>query len=413
MLCTLTHRLADSPATLALFTLSFFRFDFKLTAVINNFNFGNYECCTKLRLSLFKEFKCFAACTKCYLCFKRTLNCLILYKGFEWLFNIITKFVDSVPESHKFIVNINSDVFGNLIKDNMFCILIWRMRHVFPNFIWCIRKERSNHSCHCVKDNIDYGLSSSSWEAVSLFCIKSVLENIKIEVRHINNTEVVNAVIYNMKLIIIVWSSNLCDKVIKLCKCPFINRQHLVKVNHICIGIKVRNVTENVSCGISDFSVWFGNLLEDILGNMNISLIVGWCNPKSKYISTVLLNNILWADAVTKWLTHLSWFIVKNHTVSKNSLVRCSASCSNGCKEWWLEPTSVLVVTLKVKVSRWFKVITLFKNSGMRWTAIEPNIHNIFFFIKFSTTALLTLCTGRKNLCGCVIVQSVWAFCTE
>lgn len=80
MLCTLTHRLADSPATLALFTLSFFRFDFKLTAVINNFNFGNYECCTKLRLSLFKKFKCFAACTKCYLCFKRTLNCLILIR---------------------------------------------------------------------------------------------------------------------------------------------------------------------------------------------------------------------------------------------------------------------------------------------------------------------------------------------
>ena len=80
------------------------------------------------------------------------------------------------------VVNVCRDLLGHLVVDNVRSLVGSGVRHKLPDFVGGVRKDRSDHSCHCVEDKVHSCLSGSSARRISLLCIQSVLENVKIEV---------------------------------------------------------------------------------------------------------------------------------------------------------------------------------------------------------------------------------------
>ena len=76
--------------------------------------------------------------------------------------------------------------------------------------------------------------------------------------------------VYNVELVLVISLLNLVDKAVELKESPLVDCGDLVKRYHIGIGVKIREVAENVSCGISDFSVRFRSLFKNIKGDVNI-----------------------------------------------------------------------------------------------------------------------------------------------
>ena len=136
--------------------------------------------------------------------------------------------MDSIPLCDKFFISIDTCLFRHRVEYYILCIVILAVLHILPDFIRSESKDWRNHSCHSVKNDINCSLSSTTKLTIALFCIKSILENIKVEVTHIYNTEIVNSMEYLMEFKAFITLTNLIIKLIKLHQSPLINRKELI-----------------------------------------------------------------------------------------------------------------------------------------------------------------------------------------
>ena len=186
----------------------------------------------------------------------------------------------------------------------------------------------------------------------------------------------------------------------------------------IGIRIEIINIAKNVACSVSDLSVNFRKLLENILGNTDVGMIVGGSNPQTENISAVLVGNILGNHAIAKRLGHLSAFAVNYPTVSTYFAVRSSPSPGNCGKQRGLEPAAVLVCTLKIEVRGPAVILPggtggIFKNRCMGYAGIKPNVHDVGFLFKVLAAAVRANSAFRQNL-GCILdVPGVGTFLSK
>ena len=138
------------------------------------------------------------------------------------------------------------------------------MRHCFPDFISSERKYRGKHSYKRIKDKEHRCLCASSCLAVCAVTIQNVFYNIKIEVRHIDYAEIADSMVYDMICVVLVTVADLLHQVIKTRYRPLVKFVHFRSGNKI-IGIETVQVSENVSCRISDFKICLRKLLEYIV----------------------------------------------------------------------------------------------------------------------------------------------------
>ena len=74
------------------------------------------------------------------------------------------------------------------------------------------------------------------------------------------------------------------ENAVKLHKSILVKFFKLVVRYHILIGIKIIEIAEAVSCGISNFTVVVGNLLKNFGADTNICVIICRSNPQAKNI---------------------------------------------------------------------------------------------------------------------------------
>ena len=140
------------------------------------------------------------------------------------------------------------------------------------------------------------------------------------------------------------------DKLIQLHKSIFIKLFKAFICNLILIGIKIIKIAEAEASRISDFSVIIRKLLQNFGADSDICMIIRRSNPKAKNICAVFLNDILRSNAVSKGFRHFFAFAVNSPSMSDDLLKRSAESLSNRGEKRGLEPTSVLIRTLKINI---------------------------------------------------------------
>ena len=194
---------------------------------------------------------------------------------------------------------------------------------------------------------------------------------------------------------------------------PLIDGKHLRNLYTVGIRIKIGKVAEHIARCVADLSVCVRKLFEDFRGDADIGMVVGRSDPQTQDICAVLIHNLLRQNAVAEGLTHLSALTVHDPAVCDDSLVRRFAAPCNGREQRRLEPTAVLVCTLKVQVSRPMEIIACIANGSMGHAGIKPNVHDVALFCKGGAAALLALCASGQNFFRFLDVPSIGALCTE
>ena len=186
----------------------------------------------------------------------------------------------------------------------------------------------------------------------------------------------------------------------ELCDRPSVYLQHLFGLYKV-IGIKVCDISEDISRGISNLEIHLGKLLEDLLGNSYIDAVIGRSNPESQYICAILLNYIEGIDSVAERFGHLLALSVDDPAVSKDILIGSALSlCGNSRKERGLEPASVLVCALEVEVCGPVVIVVSVKYDKVCGTAVEPAVQSIYFLGEVCSSAVGALeAFGNDLLC--------------
>ena len=178
-------------------------------------------------------------------------------RAFKSLADIIFNCDKSVVFLGKRTVVVLIANFRHTCKHNVFFRVLFCVRHSVPDFLGCKAKHRRKEFYKRIENFIHCRLRASSRLAVRLFGVKSVFYNIKIEVTHINNAEMVNCVLERMEFITPVRLKRLFAERIEFVERPAVDFEHILIFNRIGIGIEIRGVAEDISRRISDFSVAF------------------------------------------------------------------------------------------------------------------------------------------------------------
>ena len=174
------------------------------------------------------------------------------------------------------------------------------MFHAAPNFIGGKGEYGRNKQRQRLKNAVNDSLCGAACGAVGLFDIKSVLYNIEVEIRHINNAEIMNGVINVVIFIIFITVGDILYKPVKLHDCPFVDAFELFVGHHILVGVKIADTTENKSCGVADFAVTLGQLLKNFGGNSYVGMVVGGSDPQAENFGAVFFDNVVGIDAVSE-----------------------------------------------------------------------------------------------------------------
>ena len=198
-----------------------------------------------------------------YIGLKGLTDNLFITFFFKNLVYCFSEIINEFPLADKFIVKFNSRFLRHLIHKYALGIFISTMRQISPDFFSCKWHNRSNKSCNSAQNSVHNSLCRTSFNRFFLFTVKSVLDYIKIEVWHISNTEIVDAMESDMEIKFVISLLNLVDKTVKTHKCPLVNLCQFIIRNHICVRIEtitIWNISKNKSCGISYLLVSVGKL---------------------------------------------------------------------------------------------------------------------------------------------------------
>ena len=104
---------------------------------------------------------------------------------------------------------------------------------------------------------------------------------------------------------------------------PAVQFWHLIVWHAVLAHVKVRNVAEHETEGVSDLSISVGNLLDDAVADRYVAAIVGRCHPETQDVGTILFDNVLRIDTIALRLTHLVAFFVNEEAVGQEAFVWC------------------------------------------------------------------------------------------
>ena len=112
-------------------------------------------------------------------------------------------------------------------------------------------------------------------------------------------------------------------------KSPTVQFQHFIERNCIFFIIEVIGVAQNVTHGVTDFAVNFGELFYDFRGDADICSVVSRSSPQTNDVSAILFDDFLGNHYVTNGFGHFATFAVYYITVSQNGFVGSFAGNSN------------------------------------------------------------------------------------
>ena len=112
-----------------------------------------------------------------------------------------------------------------------------------------------------------------------------------------------------------------------------VNRPELVKRQRIVRRIKIKQVPQHETAGITNPTVGFGHPVENFIGNPVIVTIVLCRTPQSQYVGAILLDDILRRNDIPHRLTHLTSLTIQNKAMGQDRMVGGVAAGANRLKQ--------------------------------------------------------------------------------
>ena len=274
---------------------------------------------------------------------------------------------------------------------------ISRFFHELPYFFHSEAENRSKHYHQVHKDFVHSGLCATTFFAVCFVSIETIFENIQVVAGHFNSAEVMDCMIEYMEFVVFVCFGNFFFQELQVHQCPTIQFKHFIERNCIFFIVEVIDVAEDITHGITNFTICFGKLFYDFRGNTDICFVIGRSSPQTNDISTVLVNDFLRNHYVTNGFGHFATFAVYYITVSQYGFVRSFAGYSNCSQQGGLEPTTMLVTAFQVHISNLTQFRTLHYYRLVSGTTVEPNVHDVSFFMEVVMTAFRANSASRHQ----------------
>ena len=129
-----------------------------------------------------------------------------------------------------------------------------------------------------------------------------------------------------IELIITICRAHTFGELLKARQRPAVDVGELLFRSHILPGVKIVEISQNITGSVADFAVNFGKLLENLLGNADIRVIVGGSDPEPQDIGAVLIGDILRHHAVAQRLGHLLALAVNHPAMGADLPIRSLSS---------------------------------------------------------------------------------------
>ena len=284
-------------------------------------------------------------------------------KGFH---HIVAQVEELLPffRALKFIFG---DRGGELIEVHARLIVTGGMRHRLPDLLGSKCKHRCDNAVKSIYDAVHCALCRAARGRVAFFDINAVFGDVDIQLGHIDCAEVVYRVVYKVELICVVPVARGRDKRIEAGKRPTIDVKKLVDGHEVTVGIEIAEVRHDYTRSVADLAVCLRKLLEDVVGSAHIDGIVTGSDPETNKVGTVFFYHFIGRYRISERFVHLLAFAVNDPSVSQNGFVRCSLLLCTDCGEKRrLEPTAVLVCTLKVHIRRPLELVVALKHRKVR-----------------------------------------------
>ncbi len=230
--------------------------------------------------------------------------------------------MDAVPFFHKCFIRNIVDTDRHLVEHHRAAIIICVFRQETPDFFRSEWDERCKDHIQTTQDGIDCCLCRAADERAGRFHIEPILDDIQIEIGHVNRAEVVQRVIDNMEFEPVITARCCFDQLVKPRQCPFIQICELVNRHHILVWIKVKKVAKDITCGVADFTVNLRELLQNIVRNADIRMVIRRSNPQTQNICTVFVVDLARLDPVAQRFRLFAAIAVNHPSMGTDRLVR-------------------------------------------------------------------------------------------
>ncbi len=148
------------------------------------------------------------------------------------------------------------------------------MGHGLPNLVRGENKDGGHDLGYRVKDEEQRGLRAAALCAVFRVAVKPVLDDIKIEIGHLDNTELVYRVGHADEFIVAIGLLALFDQSVQARDSPSVQRLHLFRRNK-AVRVKPVEVAETIARSVAELEIVLAKLFENRIGAAHVRMIVG------------------------------------------------------------------------------------------------------------------------------------------
>ena len=242
--------------------------------------------------------------------------------------------------------------------------------------------------------------------------VQAVLDDVHVEIGHINDTEVVQRMVGTAEIVMVVGVAQVGSQLVAGIQRPAVDFKQLVIRDHILRRVKVVDVAQHEAGGVAHLAVRLGQLAEDFFTGADIDGVVAGCDPQTDDISTVIADNLRRLHAVACGLVHLLALGIDDPAMAQNLAVRGNALGGNAGQQAGLEPAAELVGALHIHIDRPVQLGALTADSTPSGAGVEPDVHDIGVLLPIRSTALADLGLGH-DVVGIILVPGVAALLAE
>ena len=169
---------------------------------------------------------------------------------------------------------------------------------------------------------------------------------------------------------------------------------------HVLCDVKIGKIAQDEPAGIADPAIGVGQLPHDIIGNADISPVIGRSGPEPEHIGPVLFDNRIRRHHIANGLGHFAPVLIHHKAMGENGLIGGLAGPAHTGQKGGMKPSPVLVASLQIHIGRARQPFPFFEDGRMAHPGIKPDIQDIMVLCKFGRTAFAACCTlGHQILC--------------
>ena len=148
-----------------------------------------------------------------------------------------------------------------IVEIHTAAIVACAMGDISPDLFCGEGENGSEHQSKRAHDLVHNGLSRTARQAVCTLNVYSVLDDVDIELGHINGAEVVDIMVNIVEFVVGVGIVNALNECIEASESPLVDLGEVFNRYGIGIGIEIAEVCKKNTNGISDLAIYFRKLL--------------------------------------------------------------------------------------------------------------------------------------------------------